>query len=94
MELTYDEIVDILDSKYIGRSTKGYLLVTSIYAISDLSLIRKSLLPNDVKVNNKIEYIRLKSNLTVDRTTKFTRKIFFFYYNGLYSIQLVIIRRY
>ena len=31
LHLTYDEIVDILDIKYIPGSTKGYTLVPDVY---------------------------------------------------------------
>ena len=41
MELTYDEIVDRLDIKYIAGSTKGYTLPPGIYEISDLNLVLK-----------------------------------------------------
>ena len=34
MELSYDEIVDILDVKYIAGSTTGYTLPPSIYKIT------------------------------------------------------------
>ena len=53
MELTYNENVDILDRKYIAGSTTGHTLAPSIYEISDLNLIIKSILPNEVKVNSR-----------------------------------------
>ena len=36
-ELTYDEIVDILDIKHLDGSTIGYTLLVGIYEISDLN---------------------------------------------------------
>ena len=45
MELTYDEIVDSLDVKYIAGSTVGYTLPLDIYETGDLNLMIKSLLP-------------------------------------------------
>ena len=45
MELTYDEIVDILDVKFIARSTNGYTLPPVFYEICDLKLMTKSLIP-------------------------------------------------
>ena len=38
----------------------------------------KSLLPKEVKVKNKIDDIRLKSNLTTYKTIRFTKKSFFY----------------
>ena len=77
MELTYSEIEKILDVKYIATSIIGYTLPVGIYEISDNNSMIKSLLPNNVKVNITIDDIRLKSNLTTNKTKKFTKKIFF-----------------
>ena len=38
----------------------------------------KSLLPNEVKVNITINDIRLRSNLTIKKTIRFTKKLFFY----------------
>ena len=46
MDLTYDEIVDILDIKYIAGSTTGCKLVRGIYKITDVKLMLKSLFLN------------------------------------------------
>ena len=62
MELTYDEIVVILETKFIAGSTIGYLLPEGKYEISDINLMLKSLLPDQVKVNITIDNIRLKSD--------------------------------
>ena len=77
LHLTYDEIVDILDVKYITGSTKGYALPPGLYEISDISLTLKSLLPKDVRVNITIDNIRLKSILTTNKTIRFTKRPFF-----------------
>ena len=74
MELTYDEIVNILDKKYFAGSTVGYTLPPGIYEISDLNLMLKSLIPNEVKVNITIHDIRLRSNLTTNKTIRFIKK--------------------
>ena len=37
----------------------------------------KSLLPKKVKVNNTIDVIRLNSNITTDKTKRYTKKSFF-----------------
>ena len=76
MGVTYDEIADILVVKKIGGSTIGYTLPPRIYEASDNNLMIKFLLPNKVKVINIILYITLKSNLTTNKTIRFTKKSF------------------
>ena len=49
MELTYDEIVDNLDVKYIAGSIIGYTLTPGIYKITDFNLMLKSLHPHKVE---------------------------------------------
>ena len=78
LQLTYHEIVDILDIKHIPRSTKGYTLVPGIYEVTDINMMLKSLLPKEVKVIITIDDIRLKSNLTTNKTIRFTKKSFFY----------------
>ena len=48
-----------------------------MYEIFDIKLMLKSLLPDDVKVNITINDIRLRSNLTTNKTIRFTKKSFF-----------------
>ena len=83
IELTYDEMVDIFDIDYIGASTIGYTLLPGIYEISDLNLMLKSLLPNEVKTNITIDDIRLRSNLTTKKIIKFGKKSFSYTILGL-----------
>ena len=64
LQLTYDEIIDILDVKYIAGSTIGYTLLPGVYEISDINLMLKSLFPGKVKINYTIDDIGLRSNLT------------------------------
>ena len=78
LQLTYDEIVDILDFKYIPTSTRGYTLVPGIHEVSDIIFMLKSLLPKEVKVIITIDDVRLKSNLYTDKTNRFTKKSFFY----------------
>ena len=54
MELTYDEIVDILNVIFIAGSAYGYTLTFGIYEISDINLMIKSLLLDEVKVKKKL----------------------------------------
>ena len=65
-EITFDEIVDLLDIKNIGAKTVGCTLSPGIYEIIDLNFMRKTLPPNEKKVFFTIDDIRLTSNLTTD----------------------------
>ena len=62
MKITYDEIVSILDVKYINGSTIGYTLVQGIYEKIDVNWILKPLLPSKLEVNVTIDDITLRSN--------------------------------
>ena len=77
MRLSYDEIMDILDLKYISTKRTGYSLNPGIYEVVDLNNVLKYILPNNVKVNITIDDIRLKSNLKTNQTLIFTEKSFF-----------------
>ena len=77
VELTYDEIVDVLDVKFIAGSTKGYALAPGIYEVIDINMMLKPLLPKNVKVKITIDNIRPKSNLTTNKTIRLTKKSFF-----------------
>ena len=50
LQLTYDEIVDILNLKYIPTTTIGYTLPPSLYEIIDIDIMLKSFLPKEVKL--------------------------------------------
>ena len=58
-------------------STKGYTLPLGIYEIIVNTFMLKFLLPKEVKVNITNDDIRLKSNLTTNRTLRFPNKSFF-----------------
>ena len=77
-QLTYDEIMNLLDLKYIPTKRTGYSLNPSIYEVVDLNNTLKHILPNNVKVNITIDDIRLKSNLKTNQTLLFTNKSFFY----------------
>ena len=77
-QLTYDEIVDILDLKYIPTKRTGYSLDPGFYGVDDLNITLKYILPDNVKVNVTIDDIRLKSNLKTNQTLIFTEKSFFY----------------
>ena len=76
-QLTWYEILDILDLKYVPTTATGYTLPPGKNEISDVNLMLKSLLSNEVKVNIAIDDYRSKSNLTTDKTVWFTKKSFF-----------------
>ena len=76
-QLTYDEIVDILDLKDIPTKITVYSLNPGIYKIVDLNITLRYIFPNNVKVNITIDDIRLKSNLKSNQTLIFTEKSFF-----------------
>ena len=78
MRLSYDEIMDILDLKYISTKRTGYSIDPGIYEIIDLNNTLKHILPNNVKVNITIDDIRLKSNLKINQTLIFTERSFFY----------------
>ena len=67
-QLTYEEIMDILDLKYIPTKRSGYSLNPGIYEVIDLNNTFKYILPNNVKGNITINDIRLKSNLKTNQT--------------------------
>ena len=78
MQLTYDELIDVLDLKYISTKRIGFSLDPGIYEIVDLNNTLKHILPNNVKINVTIDDIRLKSSLKINQTLLFTEKSFFY----------------
>ena len=78
MRLSYDEIMNILDLKYIPTKRTGYSLNPGLYEVVDLNKTLKHILPDNVKVNITIDDIRLKSNLKINQTLIFTEKSFFY----------------
>ena len=78
MRLSYDEIMDILDLKYIPTERTGYSLDPGIYEVIDLNNTLKHILPDNLKIKITIDDIRLKSNLKSNQTLIFTEKSFFY----------------
>ena len=78
MQLTYNEIIDILDLEYIPTKRNGSSLNPGIYEVVDLNNTLKYILPDNVKVSVTIDDIRLKSNLKTYQTLIFTEKSFFY----------------
>ena len=78
IRLSYDEIMDILDLKYIPTKRTDYSLNPGIYEVVDLNNTLNHILPNNVKVNITIDDIRLKSHLKINQTRIFTERSFFY----------------
>ena len=78
MRLSYDEIMNKLDLKYVPTKRTGYSLNPGIYEVVDLNNTLKHILPDNVKVNITIDDIRLKSNLKINQTLIFTERSFFY----------------
>ena len=78
MQLTYNEIIDILGLEYIPIKRIGYSLNPGIYEVINLNNTSKKILPDNVKVSIPIDDIRLKSNLKINQTLIFTNKSFFY----------------
>ena len=78
MRLSYNEIMNILDLKYIPTKKTGYSLDPGIYEVVDLNNTLKYILPDNVRANITIDDIRLKSNLKINQTLIFTEKSFFY----------------
>ena len=92
MRLSYDEIMDILDLKYIPTKGTGYSLNPGISEVVDLNNTLNHILPDNVKVNITIDDIRLKSILKINQTLLFTEKSFFLYNFRFYSILFISTR--
>ena len=48
MQLTYHEVAEILNTKYIDAKPTGYTFLPGIYEVSDIIKILKFLLPKEV----------------------------------------------
>ena len=78
MQLTYGELMDILDLKYIPTKRTGYSLSPGIYEVIDLNTTLKHILHDNVKVNITIDDVRLKANLKINQNLLFTNRSFFY----------------
>ena len=61
MQLTYDEIIDVLDLKDILKKRTGYSLNPVVCEVTVLDTTLKFILPDNVKLSFTIGDIRLKS---------------------------------
>ena len=78
MRLSYDEIMDILDLKYIPTKRMGYSIEPNMYNVDDLNKTLKNTLPNNVKINITIDERKYKTDLKINQTLIFTNKSFFY----------------
>ena len=76
MQLTYDEIIDILDLEYIPTKRTGYSIEPNIYNVVDLNKTLKNILPNNIKINVIIDERKYKTDLKINQTLIFTNKSF------------------
>ena len=77
MQLTYDEIIDVLKFKYIPTKRTGYSLKANIYQISDINKSLENILQDNVKIIVTIDEKIFKANLKLNQTLIFTDKSFF-----------------
>ena len=77
-QLTYDEIIDILDLNYIPTKRTGYSIEPNIYNVIDLNKTLNNFLPNNVKINVTIDERKFKTDIKINQTLIFTNKSFFY----------------
>ena len=78
MRLSYDEVMNILDLKYIPTKKIGYSIEPNIYNVVDLNKTLKNILPNNIKINVSIDERKYKTDLKINQTLIFTNKSFFY----------------
>ena len=86
LKLTCREVENMLDVKYIDVKSTGYTIPSRIYEIIDINSMLKSIIPHGVEVNFVIDDLRLRSILCTNKTIGFSKKDFFLYNIGFYSI--------
>ena len=77
-QLTYDEIIDIIDLKCIPTKRMGYSIEPNIYNVVDLNKTLKNIQPDNVKTNISIDGRKCKTDLEINQTLIFTNKSFFY----------------
>ena len=78
MQLTFVEVRDNLDLKYIPTKRMGYSLKPDIYLISDINITLKNIFPNNVEKSVTMVEKIYKSKLKINQTLIFTKKGFFY----------------
>ena len=90
MRLSYDEIMDILDLKYIPTKRMGYSIEPNIYNVDDLNKTLKNTLPDNVKIDITIDERKYKTDLKINQTLIFTIKSFFYTILGVTSTSITL----
>ena len=70
--MTYDVFMYILDIKFFPSKRTSYTLPPRIFEKSDINKTLEFLLPDIVGVSITIDDIRLRSNLNIVQTSKFS----------------------
>ena len=78
MQLTYDEIIGVLELKFIPPKRIGYSLKPNICQTNDINKTLNYILPDNVEINVTIDEKSFKSNLKINQTLIFTKKSFFY----------------
>ena len=78
MQLTYDEIIDIVDLKDFPTKRIGYSLKPLIYQRGDINKTLKNILHDNVKISVTLDERKYKSDLKINQTLIFTDKSFFY----------------
>ena len=94
MQLTYDEIINILDLKHIPTKRMGYSIEPNIYNVVDLNKTLKNILPNNIKINVSIDERKHETDLKIIQTLIFTNKKFFYTILGFTQITFLSFRLY
>ena len=71
MQLTFVEVTDILDLKYIPTKRTCYSLNPGFYEVVDLSKTLKYILPDKGKISVTIDDVGLKSSIKSNQTLIF-----------------------
>ena len=89
-QLTYDQIIDLLDFKYNPTKRTRYSLSPGIYEVFDLNKTLKYILSDIVKVSITIDVNRIKSNIKFIQTLIFTEKSILILYWDLLDHILIL----
>ena len=74
-QLSFNEIIDVLEC--ISPTKRiGFSIPPEMYETNDIEFVSKHLFPKWIKVEFSIDNVRLKSNLQIIQTLKFTESIF------------------
>ena len=71
-QLTIDQIIDILNLKWIPTKRTGYSVNPGVYEMVDINNTLKYILPENVKGIVTIDDVRLKSKLKINQILVFT----------------------